>query len=75
MEPNTIEQKYEILTGSFPLGSKVCNIRIGSVGFVVSNPRVFDQTIFLRVRYEFGTYDENVDVLVPVKPVRKGNNA
>lgn len=75
MEPNTIEQKYEILTGSFPLGSKVCNIQMGSVGFVVSSPRVLDQAIFLRVRYEFGTYDENVDILVPVKSVRKGNNA
>ena len=74
MEPNTLEQKYEILTGSFPVGTKVCNIRIGSVGLVVSMPRVFDQMVFLRVKYDFGTYDENTDLLVPVQSVRKGRH-
>lgn len=74
MEPTTLEQKSEILSGSFPVGSKVCNIRLGSVGFVVSDPKPFNEKIFLRVRYEFGTFQEDVECLVPVTSIRKAKN-
>lgn len=71
MEPSTIEQRIEILKDLFPAGSKVCNVRLGSIGHIDSEPKLLENKIFIKVKYHFGLFLEDVEFLVPVYPIKR----
>ena len=53
MEGSELQQRLQIAKDSFPVGSKVCNSRIGTIGIVCDTP-CFEpgiDTVFIPVSY------------------------
>lgn len=75
MEKNSVQQRLEIARHIFPAGTKVCNSRIGSVGYVDGSPffDVISQRVFLPVKYIESSCFEDVEFLIPVNLVKKGH--
>ena len=75
MEENTLQQKLQIAKHSFPLGCKVCNYKIGSVGEVTGDPfaDLKSQKIFLSVTYFDQAFLEDVEGIFKVSTVKKGS--
>lgn len=73
MEKNLLEQKLQIAQYNFPIGSQVCNSKIGSVGVVTSLPLIDmkRQKIFLTVQYEKKLFFEDFESLLLVQLIRK----
>jgi hypothetical protein len=69
MEKNTLEQKLLIVQYNFPVGSQVCNNKIGTVGTVTSLPLIDmrRQKIFLSVMYDSNSFFEDFESLLLVK--------
>ena len=75
MEKTSVQQRLEIAKQSFQVGAKVCNTRIGSVGYIGGSP-FFDtanQKIFLPVVYSNGSCFEDAECLIPISTVKKGH--
>lgn len=75
MEKNTLQQKFEIAKFEFPIGTKVCNYKIGTIGTVSDKPFVdlSLQKIFVSVIYDDLNFHEDVEQIFAVKTVKKGS--
>ena len=74
MEKDTLHQKLDMAITGFPVGCKVCNHRVGSVGLVCGEP-VLDlssQRIFIPVMIDDRKFYEDADQLFVIKTVKKG---
>ena len=73
MEKNTLQQKLEISKEDFPVGAKVCNFKVGTVGTVSGEPFVDLnlQRIFIPVVYEEQSFHEDAEQVFAVKIVKK----
>ena len=74
MEKNILQQKLEIAKEEFPIGAKVCNVKIGTIGTVSGEPiaDLRHHKIFLPVTYEEQEFHEDAECLFVVKTVKKG---
>ena len=74
MEENTLQQKLQIAKHNFPVGCKVCNYKIGSVGIICGEPFVDleSQKIFLPVIYQGQKFFEHSEGIFKVSTVKKG---
>jgi hypothetical protein len=72
MEKNTLQQKLEIASFNFPMGTKVCNFKIGTVGEVSGKPFAAPglKKIFIPVVYE-EEHLEDAEMIFSVKVVKK----
>lgn len=73
MEKSILEQKLLHAKKTFPLGMKVCNLKLGSVGRVVNEPAIDISLhkILIDVAYDFGVCIEDVDQMIAVQHVQK----
>ena len=73
MEKDTLHQKLDMAITGFPVGCKVCNHRVGSVGVVCGEPilDLSSQRIFIPVTYE-KEHLEDSEMIFTVKTVKKG---
>jgi len=74
MEKDTLQQRLEIAEVSFPIGAKVCNLRLGSVGIISGKPFISESMtfIFLPVDYPYGQVHDDIESLFVIKTVKKG---
>jgi hypothetical protein len=74
MEKNTLQQKIEIAKAGFPVGCKVCNVKLGSVGIVSGEPFTEDppSKVFVPVSYNGVMHQEDAEYIVKISSVTKG---
>ena len=72
MQANIDQQRLDIASSRFPVGLKVCNFKLGSVGKVSSEPFLNSKgAIHIVVSYEFGKCEEDIDVLIAINEIKK----
>lgn len=74
MEENTLQQKLQIARHGFPVGCKVCNYKIGTVGIVTGEPFVdlHINKVFLSVEYGNREFLEDAEGIFRINTVKKG---
>jgi hypothetical protein len=67
MEKNTLQQRLEIAKSSFPAGTKIFNMVLGSIGTVQGEPFSYGETlkVFLPVRYGEEIYSDEISSIIP----------
>lgn len=75
MEEDTLQQQLQIVKYSFPLGCKVFNYKVGSIGNVTGNPFTDSksQKIFLPVNYFDQECLEDIENIGKVNTVKKSS--
>lgn len=68
MEKNALQQKVEIVKVEFPIGCKICNIKLGSIGIVSGEPLIETTVskIFVPVSYGDAVYQDDVECIIKI---------
>lgn len=74
MEKTTLQQKLEMAMFDFPVETKVCNYKIGTVGVVCGEPFVdlTSRKIFVPVSYNNQEFHEDAEMILKIRTVKKG---